>query len=93
MTRLGPHWVCPVCGYDGLDSPPWTDTSASDEICSSGGTHFGYDDAAGGDPARRTEMHGTLREKWMAAGMRFWSERERPAGWDPVAQLRRVQSN
>ena len=44
--------TCPVCGYAGLDDPPWQGGAPSDEICPSCGTHFGYDDAAGGDVER-----------------------------------------
>ena len=47
------RFTCPVSGYPELEEPPWTDGSGSDEICPSCGIHFGYDDAAGGDAARR----------------------------------------
>jgi hypothetical protein len=66
MTDL---YVCPVCGYDRLADPPWDNESPSDEIWSSCGTHFGYDDAAGGDTARRQARHRELRENWIAKGM------------------------
>jgi len=46
-------YLCPVCGYHDLYGPPWLNGSASDEICPSCDTHFGYEDAAGGDAARR----------------------------------------
>jgi hypothetical protein len=84
-------YVCPVCGYDGLDEEPWSDGSPSDEICPSCGIHFGYDDAAGGDPHARQEIYATWRQRWLAAAMP-WSSRGRPvpADWDPQRQLRRV---
>ncbi len=80
--------VCPVCRYDGLTEPPWVDGSASDEICPSCGIHFGYDDAAGGDPARRNELYLDWREHWVARGMPWFSVgRSQPNGWDPLRQL------
>jgi hypothetical protein len=84
-------YVCPACGYDGLEEPPWTDGSASYEICSSCGIEFGYDDWAGGDDKGRTNVYATWREKWRAGGMSWSSPGQTPpAGWDPVRQLRRV---
>lgn len=82
---------CPVCGYPGLAGPPWTGNSPSDEICPSCGTQFGYDDAAGGDLARRRQRHRELREAWIATGPRWYSRaRQPPSGWDPGAQLQAV---
>jgi hypothetical protein len=96
--------LCPVCGY-GLDEEPWVETSPSDEICSSCGIHFGYDDHAAGDPGRRAEVYRTWRQRWIVGGMRWWSEGSReilpfpdapfwavnpPPGWDPAEQLRRI---
>ena len=49
--------ICPACGYDGLEEPPWTDGSASDEICPSCGIQFGYEDFAGGDVDARKSVH------------------------------------
>ena len=36
--------MCPACGFDALDEEPWSDDSASDEICPCCALHFGYDD-------------------------------------------------
>lgn len=83
---------CPVCGFAGLAAPPWTQDGASDEICPSCGIQFGYDDAAGGDVAGRTESHRTWRSRWVSAGMSWWSQGQAaPDGWDPVAQLRSIR--
>ena len=43
--------VCLACGYGELTESPWSNGSPSDEICPACGTHFGFDDVAGGDPA------------------------------------------
>lgn len=81
-------YLCPVCGYEGLTEPPWSDDSPSDEICPSCGTHFGYDDAAGGSAARRGAVHRMLRRQWVDAGCSWFSSSTRsPTGWDPLAQL------
>jgi hypothetical protein len=80
--------TCPVCGFPGLDAPPWVDGSPSDEICPSCGIQFGYDDAAGGRADRRAAIYERWRSEWIARGMP-WSSggRPRPPGWDPQAQL------
>lgn len=85
-------YACPVCGYGELREPPWDNDSPSDEICPSCGTQFGYDDAAGGDAARRQVRHRELREAWVARGMPWDSGDIKPApeGWDPRQQLRSV---
>ncbi|TMF64503.1 MAG: hypothetical protein E6I14_03380 [Chloroflexi bacterium] len=86
-----PSHVCPVCGYPDLRQPPWRGDSGSFEICSSCGTHFGYEDAAGGDVLARPARYLVLREKWMAAGYPWFSPSRRPpSGWDPIRQLRRI---
>ena len=47
-------FVCPACGYDKLEEPPWRDPDAvgggSDEICPNCKLQFGYDDLAGAIP-------------------------------------------
>jgi hypothetical protein len=81
----GPPYQCPVCGYCGLDEPPRTDESgASYEICPSCGYQFGVTDED------RGISYEQWRQAWKAAGMKWWSHRRRPAGWDPQAQLDRL---
>lgn len=83
--------LCPVCGFDGLDDPPWLDDSPSDEICPSCGIQFGYDDAAGGDIGERRRVYDAWRARWLSAGCPWTSRgREPPPSWDPHEQLRRV---
>lgn len=84
-------WMCPVCGYDGVDDPPWEEGDASDEICSSCGIQFGYDDAAGGDQELREQIWAEWRDRWVATGCK-WSSAQPPApGWDPSKQLANVK--
>jgi hypothetical protein len=87
------RYLCPVCGYGGLREPPWDNEAPSDEICPSCGIHLGYDDAAGGDAARREALHRAWREQWIAGGMKWWSPgQEAPADWNPEIQLASVTS-
>jgi hypothetical protein len=87
---MSDRFLCFACGYPKLVEPPWDNDEGSDEICPSCGIHFGYDDAAGGDPARREEVYREWRLGWIAGGMTWWSRSDSPAGWDPGVQLRSV---
>jgi hypothetical protein len=86
-------YVCPVCGYDRLEDPPWDNESPSDDICPSCGTQFGYHDATGGDAAYRQVRHRELRERWIARGMPWHSRgvMDPPDGWDPRQQVAAVE--
>jgi hypothetical protein len=61
--------VCLVCGYGELTESPWSNGSPSDEICPACGTHFGFDDVAGVDPAEREAVYRRRRSEWVANGM------------------------
>jgi hypothetical protein len=81
-------YLCPVCGFEGLQEPPWADGEPSDEICPSCGTHFGYDDVAGGRADLREEVYRRRRSEWIERGSRWYSaSRHPPDGWDPTTQL------
>lgn len=80
-------YVCPVCGYPGLTEPPRTpDSGPSYEICPSCGFQFGYDDDSEGID------YATWRRNWLAAGTPWRSRNPPPPGWDPVDQLRALES-
>jgi predicted nucleic acid-binding Zn ribbon protein len=65
---------CPVCGY-GMPFPP-----EDNNICSSCGTEFGYDDA------RKT--YAQIRQEWITGGAKWFSSyATRPLGWNPWMQL------
>ncbi|HEX6522170.1 MAG TPA: hypothetical protein VF070_19520 [Streptosporangiaceae bacterium] len=87
-TPDGPPYRCPVCGYPGLEEPPRTEESGpSYEICPSCGFEFGVtDDDRGISYEQR-------RAEWIAGGMRWWSRRPVPPGWDPRAQLRELMES
>lgn len=80
--------LCPVCGYPNLTDAPWMDGSPSDEICVCCGTHFGYDDDAGGDAGQRERIWITLRRTWTENGCSWFSKRTAPPfAWNPESQL------
>lgn len=75
------RFTCPVCGYSGLNEPPYDATGLpSHEICPSCVTQFGYDDAK--------TSHRELRRLWIENGAKWWSEvRDAPPNWDPFEQM------
>jgi hypothetical protein len=80
-------YVCPVCGFPGLDDPPRSSVTGagSDEICPSCGFQFGYHD----DDRRISYQE--WRKKWIAEGMK-WDKGSStpPQGWDPAEQLKSI---
>lgn len=67
-------YTCPVCGY-GMPYAP-----EDNNICSSCGTEFGYDDV------RRS--HSEIARKWIASGAKWFSSYvARPAHWNPWEQM------
>jgi hypothetical protein len=72
------NYLCPVCGYTKLISPPKDYT-----ICPSCGTEFGYDDF--------TTTYDELRAAWLAAGAPWFSRHTAPPpNWNPITQLLRA---
>jgi hypothetical protein len=85
-------YLCPVCGYPDLHSDPWENDAPSDEICPSCGTHFGYDDVAGGDASRRSRIWRERREAWKSNGKIWFSKGiPWPPNWNPEAQVAAVE--
>ncbi len=83
--RSSSMYVCPVCGFPGLDEPAYDSHGcASFGICPCCGTEFGYDDSS--------RAHAELRAEWIRGGMPWWSRsREPPVAWDPAEQLRSLE--
>lgn len=81
------YFVCPVCGFPELTEEPRSSSGGgSYEICYSCGFEFGFSD----DDAGFT--YESWRAEWVAAGMPWRSDGiySPPTGWDPVAQLARL---
>ena len=71
-------YLCPVCGFDALEVPPY-----EGEICPSCGTEFGLTD-------EHTD-HATLRHAWAMRGAPWWGRpSRRPLHWQPLEQLLNV---
>ena len=77
-------FFCPVCGFDGLGEPPYSQSGDGlYEICPCCGFQFGVTDDNQG-----ISFH-EWREAWIDRGMSWTSPgRTAPKGWDPLAQLR-----
>ncbi|MBM7839606.1 hypothetical protein JOC54_002886 [Alkalihalobacillus xiaoxiensis] len=59
-------YLCPVCGYKGLEDPPYDKLgNSSFEICSCCGFQFGVDDD---DVCSNEAMYKQYREKWLKNG-------------------------
>jgi hypothetical protein len=84
MTASDVSYLCPVCGYPGLEEPVHDEVGCSSfGICPSCGTQFGYDDA--------TSAHADLRKLWISKGLRWWSKAQpMPKDWDPVSQVQAI---
>lgn len=80
-------FICPVCGYDGLYSPPRSSSGgASYEICPCCGFQFGVSDDDEGF------TYDQWRKRWVDNGMDWYSSsRPKPNGWDPKQQLQRIE--
>ena len=89
MKDLGDKFVCPICGYPGLNKPAydpqlgWADPSYG--ICACCRFEYGVTDLD------RGFTHAQWRAQWIADGMP-WRSSARAAlpGWDPREQLRTI---
>jgi len=74
-------YLCPVCGYDKMKTPP-----EDYNICPSCGTEFGYEDFAD-TYQERQERWEELRFRWLSRGAPWFSPVTRaPANWNPYRQ-------
>ena len=72
------HYLCPVCGFDGMIDPP-----KDFNICPCCGTEFGYED--------HILTHGELRDMWIEEGCKWFSDYTTPPeNWNPQDQLKNV---
>ena len=87
MESMNKVFHCPACGFP-LDFEPWVNDSPLDEICPCCGIQFGYDDSAGGDLQRRSDVYEQWRRQWIAKGMPWYSRgTEVPRDWNPTKQI------
>jgi hypothetical protein len=79
-----PGHTCLVCGFPALDFEPADDAF---EICPCCSAQYGYTVRIGsGDPASEPGVL-AWRRRWIEDGMVFWSDEDRPDGWDAERQL------
>jgi hypothetical protein len=88
---MGKHdhaYMCPVCGFDTLEEPPYSASGAGlHEICPCCGFQFGVTDDDQG-----ISFH-EWREGWIEQGMSWDSNRSSPPpGWNPLEQLSKLRN-
>ena len=87
-------YFCPVCGYPGLDEPPYLENEAgSFNICPCCFVEFGFDDG-GRQGKDLQDWISVAQDQWIAQGMR-WSSTVTgpPARWDPPGQLANLRQD
>ncbi|WP_028402360.1 hypothetical protein [Ectobacillus panaciterrae] len=78
-------YICPVCGYDGLEEPLYDeDGDPSYEICSCCGFEYGFDDL---DQEYSFEQY---RRKWIEQGASWFSDYLKPSKWSLKKQLENI---
>lgn len=80
-------YVCPVCGYLGLQRPASSNGVGSGELCPC----CGFDHSGPVDAQRYRQW----RAEWTSTGMAWWASQAgvpAPEGWDPSAQLKNVDA-
>lgn len=84
MTDMGELYTCPVCGYNGLEEPPYDENGyGAYEICPCCGFQFGLDD----DPDKEQGI-AEWRRNWVEQGCPWFSKSTRPPdGWKPCGIL------
>lgn len=89
------NYICPVCGYDGLEFEP----NNSYEICSCCGYEFGTLDYEGKDVGAEFDYKETMnffsyvRNIWLGNGAEWYSNiNQKPQNWDLQNQLKNIIS-
>ena len=79
--------ICPVCGYDGLDEPPYNEYGdPSHEICSCCGFEYGFHDGF------RNYTFKVYRKEWIEGGFNFNWDEDEPDNWNEE-QLKKQLKN
>ncbi|GAA3320476.1 hypothetical protein [Arthrobacter ramosus] len=87
-------YFCPVCGYSGLDEPPYLENEAgSYNICPCCYVEYGFDD--GGRHGEDLQLWiAEARDAWINQGMRWNSSwTNPPEHWDPLIQLENLKQD
>ncbi|MDD5617662.1 MAG: hypothetical protein PHG69_01070 [Candidatus Omnitrophica bacterium] len=80
-------YMCPVCGFFGLDEPPYNDKRESSfEICSCCGFEFGFDEG------KTDDKYNTFRSIWIENGANWFLPEKRPEDWDLDEQLKNLKT-
>ena len=80
------RYVCPICGYDKLEEPPFDETGEpSFEICPCCGIEFGFDL----ENAHISEQE--YRQNWLNGGSNWFIPEEKPDNWDLQDQLKKIK--
>jgi len=78
------RYTCPVCGFLGLDEPPWDETGCpSYDICPCCGCEFGYDDET-------IEARMQYLKEWIKRGALWFNPELKPDDWDLSKQLSKI---
>ena len=68
--------ICPVCGYDQLDEPPYDEYGfPSYEVCSCCGFEYGFDDGSRGYTFEK------YRKEWIDKGYKYFNKLKEPPMW------------
>lgn len=79
--------ICPVCGFDGLQEPPFsTNGYPSQEICSCCGFQFGFDDSSEGT------TYIEYRLNWINEGYKFFDTDGQPKLWNYETMLNQLKN-
>lgn len=84
------NYICPICGYDGLDEPPYDEFGfGSWEICSCCGFEFGIENENGASKS----LFDMLRKRWIEFGAKWKYPEDQPEGWNLELQLKNIKKS
>ena len=84
----GKSYMCPVCGFDELNEPPYDQKNApSYEICPCCGFEFGF------DGANNSIAYVDFRQRWIKNGAHWFRPKSKPDSWDLKEQLSNLAKN
>jgi hypothetical protein len=88
MTGHAPTtYICPVCGYDKLEEPPYDEFGCPTYvICSCFGFEFGVDDEAEGN------SFSEYQQRWIGKGFPFFNSKKKPSNWNERVMRRQLEN-